>query len=467
MTAESNARNEGGPAGLAGRMPDAPRGRDRLKWMGPGIIWMTSAIATGELIFTPRIASLYGYAVLWILVLAIALKALIAREIGRYAVVAGGSLLGGLQDLPGPRNWAVWVLIVPQLLVAVTTVVGMVGATSSAIILLLPGGFVPWAMVALVSSLVLVAVGRYRGVELISIIMSLSITIALVVTAGLLFPAPAVIAEGLVPSVEGLDLGEILPWIGFMMSGAAGLVWFSYWLSARGFGAASGEQRSEEAPPGGGYRERYQALDAGEVSRARSWIRLMTAATAISSVLILVLLVSLLILGAELLRPEGLIPEGDAVTDVLSRLLGEVWGPVGMWTMILAAFIAFWSSVITNLDGWSRMFTEGLSLMFRQLVPASSGISPRALRFGLLFGLLGVLPAVAIIVRPEPVEFLILAGSIEAVQIPFVAAATLYLNVRRLPPGVRPSKATIGAMAISISFFVFFAFYYLFDTIIA
>lgn len=82
---------------IKGKIPAAPEGSERLKWIGPGIIWMISAIATGELIFTPRISSLYGYAVLWALIIAILLKGLIAREIGRYAVVTGGSLLHGIK----------------------------------------------------------------------------------------------------------------------------------------------------------------------------------------------------------------------------------------------------------------------------------------------------------------------------------------------------------------------------------
>ncbi|MDW5561953.1 MAG: hypothetical protein SA339_01910 [Methanomassiliicoccus sp.] len=232
---------------------------------------MTSAIATGKLLFTPRIASLYDYAVLWILVLAI----------------------------------------------------------------------------------------------------------ALVITAGLLFSAPATLVQGLYSSVEGLDLSEILPWIGFMMSGAAGLIWFSYWLSARGFGAALGEHEGREGTPNGMTADKYAPLNEHEVSEAKRWIRLMTTSTVVSSALILVLLISLLVLGTELLRPEGLVPEGDAVTDVLSRLLGAVWGPVGTWTMIVAAFIAFWSPVITNLDGWSRMFTESLGLLLKQLAPRSTPVRPR------------------------------------------------------------------------------------------
>ncbi|HDR73890.1 MAG TPA: DUF1624 domain-containing protein [Methanoculleus sp.] len=178
-----------------------------------------------RILFTPRIASLYGYTVLWTLVLAIFLKALLAREIGRYAVVTGGSLLHGFKNLPGPANWGIWVILLPQLIVAVATITGMAGAASSAIILLLPGGFIAWAAVFLLLSLTLVYIGKYRGVEYASIVMALIIIAALVITAGYVFPGAGPLAAGLVPVLpDTVDFSELLPWIGFMMSGAAGLI---------------------------------------------------------------------------------------------------------------------------------------------------------------------------------------------------------------------------------------------------
>lgn len=218
---------------------EAPKGKGKLKWIGPAIIWMISAIATGELIFTPRIASLYGYTVLWTMVLAIFLKTLLAREIGRYAVVTGTSILEGIKKLPGPGNWGVWIIILPQFFVAVATIVGMSGAASSAIILAIPGSFQFWAIVFLAISVALVFFGKYRAVELISIVMALVITVALVTAAILIFPRIDVLAAGLIPSLPSdVNFSELLPWIGFMMSGAAGLIWYSYWLVARGYGAS-------------------------------------------------------------------------------------------------------------------------------------------------------------------------------------------------------------------------------------
>jgi hypothetical protein len=36
--------------------------KERLKWLGPGITWMAAgAGGAGELLFPPRVGSLYGY----------------------------------------------------------------------------------------------------------------------------------------------------------------------------------------------------------------------------------------------------------------------------------------------------------------------------------------------------------------------------------------------------------------------
>jgi hypothetical protein len=46
------------------------------------------------------------------------LKAFINHEIGRFAVCTGAGILYGFKHLPGPRNWALWIILLPQLLVA-------------------------------------------------------------------------------------------------------------------------------------------------------------------------------------------------------------------------------------------------------------------------------------------------------------------------------------------------------------
>jgi Mn2+/Fe2+ NRAMP family transporter len=89
-------------------VPEPPRGRGRLAWLGPAFLWMLSAVGSGELLFTPRVAALYGYALLWAMLAAVALKWFVNREVGRYTVCTGETIVEGFARVPGPRNWAVW-----------------------------------------------------------------------------------------------------------------------------------------------------------------------------------------------------------------------------------------------------------------------------------------------------------------------------------------------------------------------
>ncbi len=461
---------------------EAPKGFDRLKWVGPAIIWMISAIATGELIFTPRIASLYGYTVLWIMILAIFLKALLAREIGRYAVVTGSSLLEGIKKLPGPGNWGVWLILLPQFFVAFSTIAGMAGSASSAIILAIPGDFVLWAIIFLAISVALVYFGKYRGVELISIVMALIITIALVIAAILISPGIEVVATGLIPALPpDINYSELLPWIGFMMSGAAGLIWYSFWLVTRGYGAAyyrfqkaEGDVKREswmELSDGEEAEfkviEETEPLDTSDISaeekkQLKSWINMMTFSTTVAASIVLILLIALMVLGAQLLRPAGLVPQGPEVTAVLSELLGGIWGFYGAALMIVAAFFAFWSTIVANLDGWTRMLGQGSIMILKQFKSSGRYLSMRFYRYLYLIGLMGIFPAILIILRPEPVEFLIIAGIIEAIHIPVVALSVLYLNWKTLPLEFKPSKLVIVLTAAVGLFFMIFAAIYIY-----
>jgi Mn2+/Fe2+ NRAMP family transporter len=122
---------------------------------------MVASAGSGELLFTPRIGALYGYVLLWALVVAVGFKWCINREIGRFAVCTGGTSLDGFARLPGPRHWAVWVIIVPQLFVAVTTLAGLAGAAATAVTVALGGDARLWVTVLLSTTSAFVVWGRY------------------------------------------------------------------------------------------------------------------------------------------------------------------------------------------------------------------------------------------------------------------------------------------------------------------
>jgi Mn2+/Fe2+ NRAMP family transporter len=185
----------------AQEIPQPPSGWGRLAWFGPGIIWMLSAAASGELLFTPRVASLYGYTLLWAVLLALTLKFFINREIGRYTVCTGRRLLEGFADLPGPRNWAVWIVVVPQIAVAISTIAGLSSGAASALILEVGGGLQLWTIVTTITAVALVIWGRYEGVEKVSSTIAIVLGLGAIAAAISVGPDVGSVVAGVAPVV--------------------------------------------------------------------------------------------------------------------------------------------------------------------------------------------------------------------------------------------------------------------------
>lgn len=410
---------------------------------------MVSAAGSGELLFTPRVGSLHGYGLLWAMVVAIALKWCINREVGRFAVCTGETLLQGFASLPGPRAWAVWLILVPQLLVAVSAIAGLAGGAASAVILVLPGSLFTWMIVSVLAASALVTIGRYRAIERVAVIIGVAVALAAVAAAISVKPDPAEILAGFRPRFDdAIDAREILPWLGFMLSGAAGMIWYSYWAVAKGYGAAGSKH--------GARQTRAAGKDPAEVDRLRGWLRQMTLDNTVAVGGTFLIAGAFLVLGAELLRPEGLVPEESRVASTLGRLLGDVWGRAGYWFMIAGVFVGFWDTVLSDQDGHGRMFADGSRL----LIPSLRRFDEQMLRRAFVIVLVTVLPIVLFAIVGEPVALLKIAGAVEAAHIPVVAGLTLYLNRTRLPRELRPSVAATSAAVIAAGFFAAFAIYY-------
>lgn len=432
---------------------EAPIGWKRFLWLGPSFLWMLSAAGSGEVLFTPRIAALYGYSLLWALLAAVTLKWFINREVGRYTVCTGRTFINGCHDLAGPTNWAIWLILIPQVAVAVATIAGMAGAAAEAVHMLTGGSKKMITLLIIVMTGLIVLLGRYKLVEMLASVCGIVLSLAVITAAITIFPDGKKIVEGLMPTLpDAVKYEEVLPWLGFMLAGAAGLMWFSNWVQARGYGAATDEDQYE-----------FNLSDASDRDKKRlqGWLRQMSISNTLAVVGALLIAMAFLILGAELLQPKGLIPEEDKMSEVLGKLLGELWGPIGFWFMIGAVFISFWTTALTNQDGWGRMFSSGTKILIRQFNITGKWTGFESLRKIYIVGLLIVLPCGLFLIMGKPVSLLMVAGGIEAGHIPVVAYLVLYLNKTKLPQGLAPSRFSFLATAIAGLFFVLFAVFYI------
>lgn len=423
---------------------------------------MLSSAGSGELLFTPRIASLYGYTLLWALLAAVLLKWFINREIGRFAVCTGATILEGFKELPGPRHWAVWLILVPQFFVAVATVAGMSASAATALILLTGGTVKLWMAIIVIVTVTIIFLGQYSSIDKIASYLAVLLTVAVLAAAISVFPNVGNLASGLVPQIpQDVNYQEILPWLGFMLAGAAGLMWYSYWVDARGYGAS--EIQGKKGPASENQPIYPKELPTDDRHRLKQWLSMMTISNTLAVVGALLIALAFLVLGAELLRPEGLVPQENQIAETLGRLLGDVWGNWGYWFMIIAVFVTFCSTTLSVEDGFSRMFADGTNILLRGFGVTAQWTNEQFLRRFYLIVMLAILPIGVFLIFGKPVGLLQTAGAIEAAHIPIVTGLTLYLNHRILPKDLGPSKFTFIATAIAGLFFAVFALIYLYQ----
>lgn len=197
----------------------------------------------------------------------------------------------------------------------------------------------------------------------------------------------------------------------------------------------------------------------------RSWLKLMTFSNTLAVIGALLAALAFLILGAELLQPEGLVPQENQVAETLGRLLGDLWGPFGFWFMVAIVFVTFCSTTLSVQDGFGRMFADGTQILVQSFGGSGRWTNETFLRKFYIITLLAGLPIAIYLRFGEPVTLLKTAGGIEAAHIPIVTGLTLYLNHRMLPQGLKASGFTFWATVLAGVFFGAFASIYLLQLI--
>ncbi len=481
-------------------VPEPPTGKRRWSWYGPGLLWMLSAVGTGSILFTPRVGSVYGYELLWLLLVVVFFMWVMIREMARFTIVTGRTILDGMSTLPGPKGWAIWLIFIPQLLAASVGIAGLSAVVGSAFAVSLPGSNQVYAELILLLCVVLTTTGQYGRVEQLSRYMAIVLMVIAVVSAVAVMPSLGTLGSGLVPQwPDDPDLYVIAPWVGTILAGSMGIVWFSYWTATRGYGGgletreprhgddADDETDDEQAS---GTRPESECIEPAEPpakeapgdepSRSRaivSWLGTMTGAATLGVVGGGIVITAFLILGAELLGPAGIVPEGAAVAEDLTRLFSEVWGEAGRYLILVAIIVAIGGSVLANQDGWGRSFADMLLILSRNQRQSRQGSVYGAMRWAtertgwsffrrrnlkrlFIITVTGLIPAVIVWIFEDPVQVMSVSGIIAAVHTPFIVLTALLVNLLRLPLGLRPGAFHIGAMSLSGLFYLGFAVLY-------
>lgn len=301
-----------------------------------------------------------------------------------------------------------------------------------------------WSVAIALLTIVLLYRGQYSIVQNVSTVLVVSFTFVTIGNVLALQREPSFaipltdILGGLLPRLPEKTaefpnpLGTALATFGIIGVGAAELVAYPYWCLEKGYARATGPRTDDPA----------------WAERARGWMRVMLVDSLASMVMYTVATVAFFFMGAAVLRSRGLNPEGMRMIGTLMEQYVPVFGEYARWLFLIGAFSVLYSTVLAANAGNSRQFADVLRV-FGLVNLRDRGAYERMVRFFCV-----ILPTMQLLLywtRFDPVQFVILSGTMQALMLPMLGFAAIYHRYRSTDPRLRPTAAWDTLLWISVA----------------
>jgi manganese transport protein len=430
-----------------------------IRQIGPGLILAASIVGTGELINTTSLGAKAGFSLLWLILFSCVIKVFVQVELGRYAITHGTTTLAAFDSLPGPRlgvSWLCWLWLL-MMLTTQAQIAAMEGTVGQIVHLALPprasqavadaaGAIVAswgpylasreeyfWAGVTALAAILLLLSGGYRRLERITTVLVAAVTLFTVASVLILQTTRFRItlhdlkggfALAMPPAAVALAFSAF----GITGVGASELFAYPYWCIEKGYARFAGARSNDEA----------------WARRACGWVRVMQLDAWVSMVVFTVATIAFYLLGAAVLFPQKLNPQGEEMVKTLSVMyLHPLEGTPLEWlrpftgvAFLLGAWAVLFKTLYVATAANSRLTADFLdhlgvwhpsSYLGRERMVKLFCVIYPALSLGLYY-------------RFREPQGLIKAGGIaQALMLPFIAGATIYLRWRDADSRVGPS----------------------------
>lgn len=413
--------------------------RKLLQTLGPGILFASTAIGVSHLVQSTRAGAIYGFGLLWAVVLANVLKYPFFEYGSRYANATGTSLIDGYKKLGQPALWVYFMITLGSMFfvsAAVSAVtVGFldnlfglsdhfgVGSSFIALVLLLICGLI-------------LSVGRYRTLDrLIKLVAAVLLVTTLIAFFLTLVHGPISSELNLVQLMgdDVVDMAFVIALMGWMPTAVDMSAWNSLWTVERI--AQTGYRPT--------LKETLFDFNLGYLISA-------------------ILAICFLTMGAFLLHGSGasLPSSGAAFANMVINMYTET---IGSWSRIIvssAGFAIMFGTCIAVLDGYGRALGRVIVLLFpgEKVVPARvKGIIYPLVIWALIGGTLAI-----IVWRGAAIPALVdMATTISFLIAPLIALANFrlvhspYVPRESQPPPWLRVLSYVGILFL-ISFSVYF-----------
>jgi manganese transport protein len=424
-----------------------------LRKIGPGIILAGSIVGSGELILTTSLGADWGFVFLWLVLFSCIIKVFVQIELGRYAISSGEPTLTALDSLPGPRlgaHWLVWWWFF-MLLASVFQLGAMVGLVGQALNMAFPhvspavasaAGSIsstladairsrpehPWSIMTAIAAILLLLSGGYKRLEWITTALVAGVTLVTVICVGMLagtdYPVRlSDIQEGFslkVFSLPAVAIAAAFSTFGITGVGASELYSYPYWCLEKGYARFTGPRTDKPE----------------WAQRARGWLRVMTLDAWVSCAVFTVATVAFYVLGAAVLHRQDLHPKGPQMIIALAEMYVPTFGD---WTKVLfmiGAWAVLFKTLYVASAGHARLSTDFLGLLGLVRFDGSRERPRWINRFCVFFPTLAL---ILYLLFREPKIMVVIGGYAQAITLPVISAAAVYLRYFRTDKRLAPS----------------------------
>ena len=305
-----------------------------LSTLGPGILFAGAAIGTSHLVQSTRAGASFGLGLLFVILFANFIKYPFYRFGPLYTVATGNSILQGYRSV---GRWALALLIATELPVNIIIVAATSLVTSSIALSVfnLEIDVVYLASILILLAFALISFGGYKFIDRSTKLFVGTLTVCTFVATALTIPSVDwSLSNFALPIIDTKTLAFLIALIGFMPAGISLAIMHSIWTVEKS--KMSGHRATKS--------EAMLDLNIGYIGSA-------------------VLAVCFVIMGAgtlyenqiELSANPGLF--AGQVISLYSRTLGA-WAGIVVGISVFAVMI---STLLTTLDGFSRLHSEALN----------------------------------------------------------------------------------------------------------
>ncbi|TCP54964.1 Mn2+/Fe2+ NRAMP family transporter [Tamaricihabitans halophyticus] len=334
----------------------------RLRYLGPGIVLTAAVVGSGELIVTTSLGAQAGFALLWMVIVGATVKVWVQMELARWAILNGKTALAGYSTVPpriGRMGWINWLWIGLDFAKTFQRG-GVIGGTAAACSILWPimgdplsgSSLTMWTVIITVVTVALLRSSKYSVVERITT-CSVAIFTLCTITIVVLLPwtpfaySAGDLGTGLSFMIPAGTVGLAVAMFGSTGVGADDMTNYTYWCLEKGYARWTGPDDGSEA----------------RAKRAEGWLKVMRLDVFVSWLICTVSTLAFYLMGASVLHPQNLVPEGNDIITTLSRIYTDILGPWAEYLFLFGAIAVLFSTNVTSCAAVPRLWTNTLGLL--------------------------------------------------------------------------------------------------------